>query len=70
MTATAGSAITLDAFHGQGLEMFQGIIDHFIPSTAVNIPTIYREYAELHQAKDELAVAYSNRVTKLANRSK
>ena len=70
MTASARSAITLDAFDGRGLEMFQAIIDHFIPSAAVNIPTIYREYAELHQAKDELVVAYINRVTKLANRSK
>ena len=70
MTATVGSAITLDAFDGLGLEMLQVVIDHFIPSAAVNIPTISCEYAKLHQAKDELAVTYSNRVLKLANRSK
>ena len=39
------------------LKWLQAIIDQFIPSATVNIPTIYREYAELHQPKDhELAI--------------
>ena len=49
--------------------MFQAVMDHFIPSAAL-IFRPYREYAEFHQGKDELAMAFSNHMSKLANQSK
>jgi hypothetical protein len=71
MTATVGEAIggTYE-YEGLGLELFQAIIHHFIPSDSVNLPTIFTEWNELHQKKDELAAVFSGRVTKLAARSK
>lgn len=47
--------------------MHHGIIDHFIPSVALNIPSIYQEYAKLHQGKNEFKMLYSDRVSKLAD---
>ena len=71
ITSTLGDAIgAIDAYHGRGLEMLQAIIDHFVPSKAVNLPTIFREWNDLHQEKDELAAVFSGCVSKLANRSK
>jgi hypothetical protein len=71
MTATVGDAIGgMDGHAGKGMEMLQSIIDHFIPSAVVNLPTIFREWSALHQENDELAVVFSGRVVKLANRSK
>ena len=71
MTATIGEAIGgTDEFEGLGLELLQAIINHFIPSESVNLPTIFTEWNELHQKKDELSTVFSARVTRLANRSK
>ena len=50
MTATIGDAVgATDACGEHGLEMLQEavIIDYFISSTAVNILTIYHNYAKL-----------------------
>jgi hypothetical protein len=44
MTATVGDVVSgIDGHAGKGLVMFQAIIDHFIPSAIVNLPSIYRE---------------------------
>lgn len=50
--------------------VLQAIINHFIPSESVNLPTIFTEWNDLHKQKDDLAAVYSGRVTKLAARSK
>jgi hypothetical protein len=71
MNASIGDSIgDIQEYAGKGLEMFQAIIDHFVPTASVNLPSIFREWNEIHQAKDELAVVFSGRVVKLANRSK
>jgi hypothetical protein len=71
MTATIGDAIGgIDEYDGRGMEMLQAIIDHFIPSAAVNLPTIFTAWNQLHQNNDELAAVFSSRVSRLANRSK
>jgi hypothetical protein len=71
MTATVGDAVGgIDGHAGKGLEMFQAIIDHFIPSAIINLPSIFREWNVLHQEKTKLAVGHSSRVAKLAGRSK
>jgi hypothetical protein len=71
MNASIGDSIGgIQDYAGKGLEMFQAIIDHFVPTASVNLPSIFREWNELHQAKDELAVVFGGRVIKLANRSK
>jgi hypothetical protein len=48
MMATVGDAVGgVDGHAGKGLEMFQAIIDHFIPSAIVNLPSIFREWTSL-----------------------
>jgi hypothetical protein len=43
MTATVGDAIGgMDGHAGKGMEMLQSIIDHFILSAVVNLPTIFQ----------------------------
>jgi hypothetical protein len=71
MTATVCNAASgIDGHAGKGLEMFQAIIEHFIPSAIVNLASIFREWNVLHQEKNKLAVAFSSRVAKLAGPSK
>jgi hypothetical protein len=71
MTAAIGEGIGgTDDYEGLGLELLQAIIDHFIPSESVNLPTIFTEWNDLHQKKDALASLFSGRVIKLATRSR
>ena len=41
--------------NGRGLELLQAIIQHFVPSKPVNLPSIYREWAQLQQKQNEPA---------------
>ena len=76
LIACMASTLLGDAVNGldnqarQGMEMLQAIIDHFVPCATVNLPSIFREWNDLHQKKDEQVVVFSNRVVKLAGRSK
>jgi hypothetical protein len=45
MMATVGDTVGgIDGHAGKGLEMFQAIIDHFIPLAVVNLPSILPEW--------------------------
>jgi hypothetical protein len=50
MTATIGEAIGgTNEYECLGLELLQAIINHFIPSEAVNLLTIFTEWNDLHK---------------------
>jgi hypothetical protein len=68
VAAVTGAANT--ALVGLGLELLQATIDHFIPTSAVNLPFIFKEWHELSQKKDELVTVFSARVSKLTLQSK
>ena len=65
----AASTFDGDELNGLGLELQQAIIQRFIPSKTLNLPIIFHEWSETEQKQDDLAAAFSGRVTRLAARS-
>jgi hypothetical protein len=73
MTVATGDLVagTKDEFTGKGMELFQALIEYFVPSEDyVALPMIFKEWHELFQKKDETAAIYSGHVSKLSSQSK
>jgi hypothetical protein len=72
MSAAVGNVVGAanEEYAGLGMELLQAVVDHFVPTAAVNLPIIFKEWHELSQNKEELVTIFSSRVSKLALQSK